>query len=235
MPSAAHQPSAEFAPRPPCHPDVSGAGGRGPAGRWALEQSDRARVWDQLPHGRGPPRSDYGQDPGSPLFGAGALGSWCGSSVWDGPRRLVCGLEGQATLDNRWWQGRHGRPPPIHPARLPFMRVRRTVYARTELAMSVDDAANPAERERRKLLLELYKPHCIGLPLGPVMLLQSGEKLGLDPLRAGPLVEQLACDLILDLKVRQGREHILQLGQEVLRVDWDLGRMDEGFRADEGV
>src|SRR3954464_12970342 len=102
-------------------------------------------------------------------------------------------------------------------------------------AMSVNDAANPAQRERRKLLLELCKPHCIGLPLGPVMLLQSGEKLGLDPLRAGPLIEQLACDLILDLKVRQGREHIRQLGQEVLRVDWDLGRMDEGFRADKGA
>src|SRR4051794_4947190 len=37
--------------------------------------------------------------------------------------------------------------------------------------------------------------------------------------------------LILDVKVRQGREHMLQLGQEVLRIDWDLGRMDEGFRA----
>src|SRR4051812_20083956 len=42
-------------------------------------------------------------------------------------------------------------------------------------ATSVDDAANPAQRERRKLLLELCKPHRIGLPLGPVMLLQSGE------------------------------------------------------------
>src|SRR3954469_5801742 len=46
-------------------------------------------------------------------------------------------------------------------------------------ATSVDDAANPAQRERRKLPLELCKPHRIGLPLCPVMLLQSGEKLGL--------------------------------------------------------
>src|SRR4051794_10220250 len=102
-------------------------------------------------------------------------------------------------------------------------------------ATSVDDAANPAQREGRKLLLELCEPPRIGLPLGPVMLLQFGEKLGLDHLRAGPLVEQLACELMLDLKVRQGREHMLQLGQEVLRVDWDLGRMDEGFRADKGA
>src|SRR3954454_9797184 len=65
-----------------------------------VEQGDRARAWDQLPHGRGPPRSDYGQDPGSPLFGAGALGSWCGSPAWDGPRRLICGLEGQANLSS---------------------------------------------------------------------------------------------------------------------------------------
>jgi len=78
------------------------------------------------------------------------------------------------------------------PARLPFMRVRRTVYARTELQRQWTTRLtphNPAQRERRKLLLELCKPHRIGLPLGLVMLLQSGEKLCLDLLRAGPLVE----------------------------------------------
>src|SRR3954465_12358989 len=87
MPSAAAQPSAEFGRRPPCRPDGARVGDRGSTGGWAVEQGDRARAWDQLPHGRGPPRSDYGQDPGSPLFGAGALGSWCGSPAWDGPRR----------------------------------------------------------------------------------------------------------------------------------------------------
>src|SRR4051812_45099504 len=100
MPSAAHQPSAEFGRRPPCRPDGARVGDRGSTGGWAVEQGDRARAWDQLPHGRGPPRSDYGQDPGSPLFGAGALGSWCGSPAWDGPRRLICGLAGQANLSS---------------------------------------------------------------------------------------------------------------------------------------
>ncbi len=97
------------------------------------------------------------------------------------------------------------------------------------------DAVEAVERECRELPLQFGHPHGIWLPLCPVALLSFSEKLPLQLVGAEPVFQVIALDLVAEIKVRQGREHPLQLRQEVFRVGWNRKCVGEGFRGDKGA
>src|SRR4051794_13601719 len=113
--------------------------------------------------------------------------------------------------------------------------IQRLVMWRTKSAYDTDGAGSNAPilssvigaprggRFRTSALTQSFQARHQPLSVGPVTLLQLGQKTVFHLARACPPRQVIALDLVPGLDVGQGRERVLQVGQKVVAIEPDVG------------